>query len=153
MATRNEKSFKQLVHKLNKVKKQEVDDFVHAWDTELFRDTDCLDCGNCCRNLGPMITDHDISRLAKHLKIKPSDLLEKYLRQDDAGYYVFKSLSCPFLMDDNYCTVYASRPKACREYPHTDRVNFKQIIEISIKSAKICPVVHKILTELNNKYG
>ncbi len=30
---------------------------------------------------------------------------------------------CPFLGDDNYCSVYEARPKACREYPHTDRKN------------------------------
>jgi Fe-S-cluster containining protein len=26
-------------------------------------------------------------------------------------------------MDDNKCSIYEVRPKACREYPHTDRKN------------------------------
>ncbi|MGM0625929.1 MAG: YkgJ family cysteine cluster protein [Bacteroidota bacterium] len=153
MAKRDEKKIKRLTHKLKHAKKQEVDDFVHALHAELFRDTDCLQCANCCRSLGPMISDHDISRLAKHLKIKPSQVVEQYLRQDEEGDYVFQSMPCPFLMDDNYCMVYESRPKACREYPHTDRVNFKQILKLSIKNSKTCPVVYKILTDLHQKYG
>lgn len=32
-------------------------------------------------------------------------------------------MPCPLLGRDNYCAVYADRPKACREYPHTDRRN------------------------------
>jgi Fe-S-cluster containining protein len=151
-AKQDEKSFKRLAQKLKNAKKQEVDDFVHAWDAELFRDTDCLDCGNCCRSLGPMISDKDIARLAKHLKLKPSQVAEQYLKQDEDGDYVFKSMPCPFLMDDNYCMVYESRPKACREYPHTDRVNFKQILKLSIKNSKTCPVVYKVLKELHKHY-
>lgn len=153
LATRDEKSFKQLASKLKKVKKQEIDSFVHTWHAELFSDTDCLQCANCCRSLGPMLADRDIDRLAKHLKLKPSFVVSEYLRQDEDGDYVFNRMPCPFLMPDNYCMVYAARPKACREYPHTDKINFKQILHLSIKNSKSCPVVYKILKELEAKYG
>ncbi|MFW5805385.1 MAG: YkgJ family cysteine cluster protein [Bacteroidales bacterium] len=153
LATRDEKSFKQLAGKLKKVKKQEIDSFVHTWHAELFSDTDCLKCANCCRSLGPMLTDRDIDRLAKFLKKKPSAVVNQYLRQDKEGYYVFKNIPCPFLMADSYCMVYEARPKACREYPHTDKTNFKQIIQLSIKNSKTCPVVYKILKELMKTYG
>jgi len=152
LATRDEKSVKQLARKLKKVSKHEIDSYVHTWHAEIFSDTDCLQCANCCRSLGPMLTDRDIDRLAKHLKLKPSQVVDQYLRQDEDGDYVFKSMPCPFLMDDNYCMVYESRPKACREYPHTDRVNFKQILRLSIKNSKTCPVVYKVLKELHKHY-
>ncbi|MGM0649701.1 MAG: YkgJ family cysteine cluster protein [Bacteroidota bacterium] len=138
---------------MKKVSKQEIDSFVHTRDAELFSDTDCLQCANCCRSLGPMLNDRDIDRLGKHLKIKPSAVVSKYLRQDEDGDYVFQSMPCPFLMADNYCMVYESRPKACREYPHTDKTNYKQILQLSIKNSKTCPVVYKILKELAAKYG
>ncbi|MEZ5067203.1 MAG: YkgJ family cysteine cluster protein [Bacteroidia bacterium] len=36
---------------------------------------------------------------------------------------VLKKSPCPFLLDDNHCSIYSIRPQACREYPHTIRKN------------------------------
>lgn len=44
-----------------------------------------------------------------------------YLRVDEDNDKVFKSMPCPFLGEDNLCSIYDIRPKACREFPHTDR--------------------------------
>jgi Fe-S-cluster containining protein len=153
LAKQDKKKFNQLISKLQKVKKQEIDEFVHNLHAELFADTDCLQCGNCCKSLGPLLNDHDIRRLSKHLRMKPSVFTETYLRVDEDGDYVYKSMPCPFLMDDNYCMVYDARPKACREYPHTDKVNFQQILKLSLKNTKTCPIVYKIFQELAEKYG
>ena len=58
---------------------------------------------------------------------------------------VFRSMPCPFLGDDNYCAIYESRPKACREYPHTDRKKFFQIYKLSVKNASTCPIVYEVM--------
>ncbi len=34
---------------------------------------------------------------------------------------VLKSSACVFLSNENKCEIYDFRPKACKEYPHTDR--------------------------------
>ena len=57
--------------------------------------------------------------MAKYLKVKEGDFFATYLRVDEDGDTVMKALPCP-LGADNYCSVYPARPKACREYPHTD---------------------------------
>jgi hypothetical protein len=44
-------------------------------------------------------------------------------------------------MPDNYCMVYESRPKACREYPHTDRKKFAQLLSLTEKNLDTCPAV------------
>jgi Fe-S-cluster containining protein len=49
------------------------------------------------------------------------------------------------LGDDNYCAIYESRPKACREYPHTDRKKFFQIYKLSVKNASTCPIVYEVM--------
>ena len=101
-------------YKKNKKRLGKMDTIVQQLHDEVSEKIDCLTCANCCRSLGPAIYDKDIERIAKALRIKPSEVVSSYLRIDEDGDYVFKSMPCPFLMDDNYCSIYESRPKACR---------------------------------------
>jgi Fe-S-cluster containining protein len=137
--------------KLKKKKPKNLDDFVHGLHIDAFSQFNCLDCANCCKNIGPRLTDKDIDRLAKHLKIRPSEFLEQYVVTDEDGDFVFKEHPCPFLMPDNYCMVYENRPKACREYPHTNRKRFYQILTLSHKNCETCPVVYEIFEEIKTK--
>jgi Fe-S-cluster containining protein len=132
----------------NKKKLEKMDPVVHALHDKWSQRIDCLSCGNCCRTLGPRITDKDVERLAKALRMKTSAVEEQYLRVDEDGDLVFKSMPCPFLGADNYCSVYEWRPKACREYPHTDRKKFYQLFKLSVKNAETCPIVYEVLNEL-----
>ena len=140
-----------LVKKLKKKKPKNLDSIVHQLHDEAFDEFDCLDCASCCKTIGPRLTNKDIERLAKHLKMKLSDFTNQYILIDEDGDYVFKDHPCPFLLPDNYCIVYENRPKACREYPHTDRKRFYQILELSHKNCETCPVVYDIFEELKKK--
>ena len=77
--------------------------------------------------------------------------MEQYIVTDEDGDFIFKEHPCPFLLSDNYCLVYENRPKACREYPHTDRKRFYQILLLSHKNCETCPVVYDIFEELKTK--
>ncbi len=138
-------------YKKNKKRLGKMDTIVQQLHDEVSEKIDCLTCANCCRTLGPAIYDKDIERMAKALRIKPSEVVSSYLRIDEDGDYVFKSMPCPFLMDDNYCSIYESRPKACREYPHTDRKNFEQIYKLTVKNASTCPIAYEVLYKLMDK--
>ena len=140
-----------LVKRLKRKKPKNLDNIVHQLHDEAFDEFDCLDCASCCKTIGPRLTNKDIERLAKHLKMKLSDFINQYILTDEDGDFVFKEHPCPFLLPDNYCLVYENRPKACREYPHTDRKRFYQILELSHKNCETCPVVYDIFQELKNK--
>ena len=137
--------------KLKRKKPKDLDSHFHQLHEEAFRQFSCLNCGNCCSHISPVITQTDMERLAKYLKIKPSEFLQKYLYMDEDGDFVFKQRPCPFLGKDNYCSVYESRPKACREYPHTDRRKMHQILDLTEKNCEYCPVVFEIVEELKKK--
>jgi Fe-S-cluster containining protein len=137
--------------RLKKKPPKNLDDVVHELHDEAFAAFNCLNCANCCKTIGPRLTDKDIERLAKHLKMKPAAFAEQYIRTDEDGDFVFKSHPCPFLLPDNYCMVYENRPKACREYPHTDRKRFYQILTLSHKNCETCPVVYEIFEEFKTK--
>jgi len=137
--------------RLKKRKPKNLDKIVHELHHEVFQEIDCLDCANCCKSISPTLYHKDIDRLSKYLKIKPSQFVEEYLYLDDEGDYVFKQTPCPFLLSDNYCIVYENRPKACREYPHTDRSRFYQILNLSLKNSLICPAVFEIIEILKKR--
>ena len=82
--------------------------------------------------------------MASFLRIKATDLIAQHMYLDEDGDYVFNGAPCPFLGSDNYCSIYEARPKACREYPHTDRKQFQQILDLSLKNTRICPAVARI---------
>lgn len=138
-------------YKKNKKQLAKMDTVVHQLHDEFSQKINCLECANCCRSLGPAIYDKDIERIAKALRVKPSDVVSSYLRMDEDGDYVFRSMPCPFLMPDNYCSIYESRPKACREYPHTDRKKFEQIYKLTVKNAETCPIAYEVLSALANR--
>lgn len=147
LATKSEPEWKRFFSK-NKKKLEGMDLQIHALHNKISERTDCLHCANCCRSLGPRITDKDVERIAKALRMKPAEVSKKYLKVDEDGDLIFQSLPCPFLRSDNYCAIYDSRPKACREYPHTDRKRFYQIYNLSIKNAYTCPIVYEVLEEI-----
>lgn len=140
-AKKVEKETKTFFKSIKKNRHRELDDTIHAIHEEVFDSINCLDCGNCCRTLGPRITDRDIERIAQALRIKPHEVVQRHLHIDEDKDYVFRSMPCPFLGSDNYCSIYEDRPKACREYPHTDRKKFYQIHALTIKNAETCPAV------------
>jgi Fe-S-cluster containining protein len=133
---------------LKKRDARKVDDTFHDAHDAVFQEIDCLTCANCCKTTSPIFYQNDIERVAKSLRIKPGAFVEKYLRIDEDNDYVLKSSPCPFLDGENYCSVYEDRPKACREYPHTDRKKMVQITELTFKNTKVCPAVLEIVERL-----
>jgi Fe-S-cluster containining protein len=150
--TDKSKEFKQLTQRIKRKKPKDLDQKIHQLHDEAFSRIDCLECANCCKTTGPLFTEKDIERLSRHLRIKAIDFEEQYLRTDEEGDKVLQSVPCPFLGADNYCSVYEHRPKACREYPHTDRRRQLQIIKLTEKNASVCPAVYDILDSLRKAY-
>lgn len=146
------KKYRSLVKKLKSAKPKDLDKTVHTAHDEVFEAVDCLSCANCCKTTSPGMHHKDVERLAKHLRMKPGEVIDRYMEMDSDGEYVFRSAPCPFLGADNYCTVYESRPLACREYPHTNRKRFYQVLDLSLKNTEICPAVVRIFEKLEKHY-
>jgi uncharacterized protein len=125
-----------------------VDEAFHSLHREVFSETDCLACANCCKTTSPIFYQTDIERAAKSLRLKPGDFIGQYLRLDDDNDYVLRTAPCPFLDNDNFCKIYENRPKACREYPHTNRKKMVQIMELTHKNTLVCPAVFEMVERL-----
>jgi Fe-S-cluster containining protein len=146
------KENKIFLEKLGKNRPKELDKTVRDLHFETFEKIDCIECANCCRSLGPMLFESDIDRMSATLKIKSSVFKDKYVSIDEDGDYVFKEMPCPFLCHDNYCSIYETRSKACREYPHTNRKRFYQVTLKTYHNSLTCPAVYSIVNELKKKF-
>ncbi len=144
-APQERKTHQAIAKKLRKVQGKTLDAAFHTAHQAVFEEIDCLNCGHCCRTVGPLFLEADIDRLAKHLKMKPAEFMQDYLRRDEDGHWVLQSLPCPFLGADNYCSVYEVRPKACRSYPHTNHRKMHQHLNLAARNAEHCPAVYRIL--------
>ena len=142
---------KKYVDKLKKKPPRDLDYQMQELHTAEFKRTDCLDCANCCKTTGPLFTSADIERISKHFKMKSQQFISQFLRVDEDNDYVLQSVPCHFLGDDNKCSIYEVRPKACRELPHTDRHKFQQIAAITLLNLPICPAAFNIVEAMKKK--
>ncbi|MEC3907256.1 YkgJ family cysteine cluster protein [Tamlana sp. 2201CG12-4] len=142
---------KKFFAKLKKKPPKNLDYIMQELHDNEFENTNCLECANCCKTTGPLFTAKDIERIAKFFRIKPQQFIEQYLRVDEEGDHVLQYVPCVFLDEDNYCSIYDVRPKACREFPHTDRKKFQQISSLTLKNVAICPAAFNIVEAMKQR--
>lgn len=143
-SAQNRKAIKRLFLGWRKKAPKDLDDRFHSGHERAFAEVDCLACANCCRTTSPIFKERDIVRIAKHLGVKVSDFSNRYLRRDEDGDWILQSSPCSFLdLETNACSIYDVRPQACREFPHTDRKNMREILGITEQNAHLCPAVSK----------
>ncbi len=145
------KELKKQLTGLKKINNRQLDDKFHTGHEKAFRNRDCLNCANCCKTTSPIFRNVDIERISKSLGIKTVNFVSKYLKIDEDNDYVLKSSPCAFLSEDNTCSIYEVRPLACREYPHTNRKNIYQILDLTSKNMLICPAVAEIVLNFEKK--
>ena len=136
------------IKKAKKANNRTLDEQFHQLHNEAFRKIDCLTCANCCKTTSPIFYQRDIERAAAALKLKPGIFIQTYLFMDEEGDFVLQNAPCPFLDNENYCSIYESRPKACSEYPHTNRKKMHQILDLTFRNTLVCPAVLEITEAL-----
>ncbi|WP_338410005.1 YkgJ family cysteine cluster protein [uncultured Flavobacterium sp.] len=151
LAKDTHKETKKYFDKIKKRVPKNLDGIMQNLHDAEFKKTDCLECANCCKTTGPLFTITDIERISKSFKQKPKDFITQYLRIDEDNDYVLNTVPCTFLDANNKCFIYDIRPKACREFPHTDRKKFNQITDVTLKNIPICPAAYNIVEKMKQK--
>lgn len=151
-AATERKSHIALFKRLKQKPPKDLDYTMQSLHDDTFDNINCLECANCCKTTSPLFTNRDILRISKFLKLKPQHFIDKYLKEDEDGDMVLKRSPCPFLFEDNTCMIYEVRPKACAEYPHTNRKKFYQISNITLNNMSICPAAFQIVEKLKIQF-
>ena len=141
----HQKQYKQLLHRADKNKVLKALPDLHE---EAFEKIDCLQCANCCKYYSPRFKTPDIKRIARFLKIKEAELINTYLFVDNEGDYVLKTKPCPFLGNNNFCSIYEARPSDCRRFPYTNEDVLLKRQPLTLTNSSFCPIVYYVLERL-----
>lgn len=136
---------------LSRARKNDVLDRLPELHEEAVNRVDCLQCANCCKQYSPRFKTPDIKRLSKHLRMRESEFIETYLRVDEDGDFVARTLPCPFLGEDNFCSIYEERPSDCRRFPYTDEDLMVKRPALALKNSTFCPITYYVLERLIEK--
>ncbi|MFO7986690.1 MAG: YkgJ family cysteine cluster protein [Desulfatiglandaceae bacterium] len=129
------------------LKTEELDAMVHRLYEEAAGRIDCCACGNCCREVTPVLDDHDILRLATGLGMAKDHIIERFLVTDKHGDMIFRNTPCP-MFSGNLCTVYDHRPEACRSFPHLHKEDIVFRLIGVVQNCSVCPIVFNVLERL-----
>ena len=141
----NQKKYRQFLQRANKNKVLNELPDIHE---EAVSKIDCLQCANCCKNYSPRFKTPDVKRISKHLRMRESEFIEKYLVVDEEGDFVANTKPCPFLGADNFCSIYEERPSDCRRFPYTDEDVIIKRKELTLKNSTFCPITYYVLEKL-----
>ena len=147
-AADHEKKYKQFLQKPDKKSLLKVLPDLHD---EAFEKIYCLDCAACCKNYSPRFKGPDIKRISKHVGMRETEFIDKYLVMDNDGDYVANTKPCPFLGSDNFCSIYDKRPTDCERFPYTDEDVFFKRPAITLKNVTFCPAVFHVFERLIEK--
>ncbi len=116
---------------------------------EIEEQIDCTACANCCRVATATVSERDVERLARSLRLSPARFLADYTTVcEEEGRILRRSdeTGCVFL-SGNTCTVYDDRPDACRHFPHLVRGagSLSSRMWQMIDRACYCPIVYNSL--------
>jgi Fe-S-cluster containining protein len=84
---------------------------------------ECTECGRCCTNRGEYnhlyLSDEEVVRLARYLRMLPVEFRQRYTFTDEYGWtQLFLDERCSFLdVKTGRCQVYPARPVQCRTFP------------------------------------
>jgi len=148
ISVEHQKQYKNFLAKADKKKVLKELPELHE---QAFEQIDCLQCAHCCKRYSPRFKQPDIKRISKVLQMKESALIEKYLRLDEEGDYVTQTLPCPFLGDDNRCSIYEDRPSDCKRFPYTDEDIILKRPKLTLINSSFCSIVVSVMEGLLQK--
>jgi hypothetical protein len=107
---------------------------------------DCTQCANCCRVASVSVSERDVERLARYLRIPPAMFVADYTAESDKeGLQLRRGAdgACVFL-SGNDCTAYEARPDICQRFPHVVRGagSIASRMWQFIDRACYCPIVY-----------
>jgi len=131
--------------------RKEIDIIEHKLYKDISSKIDCKTCGNCCKEVLPVLDQKDIKRLSKGLNLSIHNFKDRYLIEEENNEgFTFNKKPCPFL-DNNMCSQYEYRPDDCRSYPHLHKNDFVSRLINVVGNIAICPIVFNVYKALREE--
>src|SRR4051812_29140578 len=110
---------------------------------------DCTTCANCCKVASVQLSERDVERLARHLRVSRDRFLADYTATSPGEGLILRrtrEAGCVFL-SGNDCTIYDARPDICQKFPHLVRGQGSIASRMweFVDRACYCPIVYNSL--------
>lgn len=150
----HKKAFKRYLGKLEKNPPKDLYQKMIAIDKEVWEETDCLSCANCCKKMTPTFTPTDIKRISSHLKMTPDAFKEKWLyKEKKSEDWMNTKQPCQFLdLKNNMCSIYDVRPADCSGFPHFTKKQPVLYLHVHQQNVQYCPATFRMVEKLMEKY-
>lgn len=122
-------------------------------DKEVWAETDCLSCGNCCKSMSPTFKYPDLKRISAHFNMTIQQFKDKWLYFDKGeNDWMNVRRPCQFLdRKTNMCSIYAIRPLDCAEFPHLAKKRMKDYMHLHRQNIEHCPATYKWVEKLKER--
>ncbi|MBS4064004.1 MAG: YkgJ family cysteine cluster protein [Chitinophagaceae bacterium] len=149
------RKYRYFLTRLETVKPKGLDKMAAEVDQEVWKETDCLACANCCKTMTPTFTPQDIKRIAAHFNQTPDEFREKWLyKQRGTGDWLNKKEPCQFLdLTTNKCSIYEIRPADCAGFPHHTKKHFTEWVHVYKQNVEYCPATFKMVEKMMERVG
>jgi uncharacterized protein len=149
------RKYRYFLTRLETVKPKGLDKMAEQVDKEVWQETDCLACANCCKTMTPTFTPQDIKRIAAHFNQTPDEFREKWLyKQRGTGDWLNKKEPCQFLdLNTNKCSIYEIRPADCAGFPHHTKKHFTEWVHVYKQNVEYCPATFKMVEKMMERVG
>ena len=149
------KEFLSFLSKIKKNPPRGLDNIVAKVDKDVWKEVDCLSCGNCCKVMTPTYTAKDIKRIAAHLDMPVKEMKNKWLKKEkDTGDWINTSTPCQFLDNKtNMCSIYEVRPADCAGFPHLPKKKMVEYIHVHKQNIDFCPATFKMVEKMTYLLG
>ncbi len=151
----NRRRFRYFLTRLETVKPKGLDKIALEVNKEVWAETDCLACANCCKTMTPTFTPKDIKRIAAHFNQTPDEFKTKWLyKERGTGDMMNKKQPCQFLnLKDNKCSIYEIRPVDCSGFPHHTKKHFTDWVHVYKQNVEYCPATYKLVEKMLERVG
>ncbi|HEY9364497.1 MAG TPA: YkgJ family cysteine cluster protein [Chitinophagaceae bacterium] len=146
----HKKTFKRFLSRLEKNPPKQLDATAATLEKEVWAETDCLTCANCCKTMTPTFTPKDLKRIAPHFGMTIAAFKEKYLyKEKSTGDWMNVNTPCQFLnLADNKCTIYEIRPEDCAGFPHLTKKRMVDYVHVHKQNIEYCPAAFKLVEKM-----
>lgn len=142
-------SLRRFLTKIEKTPPRGLEKLTATLEHEVWLETDCLTCANCCKTMTPTFTNADLKRISAHFGQTVDEFKAKWLyKERGSGDWMNKKQPCQFLnLADNKCSIYEIRPADCAGFPHLPK-RMKDYVHVHKQNVEFCPATFRIVEKM-----
>ena len=147
---RSKTALRRFMTRLEKNPPRGLDKFTLVVEQEVWKEVNCLSCGNCCKSMTPIFTQADIKRISLHLEMTEAQFKKKWLyKEPGTGDWLNRNTPCQFLdLTNNKCGIYDVRPADCAGFPHLPKRKMVDYMHVHKQNVEFCPATHSMVEKI-----